>query len=281
MDPTQYEGNFIRAASPAAGVLLLGLCRPPVNAFHTAFWEELGATFETISDDPTIRTVVLASSLKHFTAGLDLSDPDIQLVGRNEDEAPRRAIKWRKHVTQFQAAITAIETCTQPVIGAVHGLCYGLGIDILCACDIRYCATDARFSIKEVDVGLAADIGTLARLPKIVGNASAVRELAMTARDFDCREAERLGFVSRVVQGSREEVIVAACETARVIASKSPIAVIGTKHLLNHSRDHTVRDNLEYTVTWNSTMLQSKDMTEAMEAFRLKRPPKFANLTKL
>ncbi|EJT99158.1 ClpP/crotonase, partial [Dacryopinax primogenitus] len=241
------------------------------------FWEELGATFQTISDDPTVRIVVLASSLKHFTAGLD----HIQTIGKGEDEAPRRAIKWRRHISQFQAAISSIEECTQPVIGAVHGLCYGLGIDILCACDIRYCATDARFSIKEIDVGLAADIGSLARLPKIVGNASAVRELALTAREFDCREAERLGFVSRVVQGSREEVIVAACETARVIASKSPIAIMGTKHLLNHARDHSVRDNLEYTVTWNATMLQSTDMAEAMEAFRLKRPPKFANLGKL
>ena len=87
-------------------------------------------------------------------------------------------------------------------------------------------------------MGLAADVGTLARIPKMTGNQSAVRELAYTARNFGPEEAERLGFVSKVVKGGRDEVIGAALETAALIATKSPIAVIGTKHLLLHARDH-------------------------------------------
>ncbi|KAG8981483.1 hypothetical protein FRB93_008663 [Tulasnella sp. JGI-2019a] len=111
--------------------------------------------------------------------------------------------------------------------------------------------------MQEVDIGMAADIGTLARISKIVGNESAVRELALTARSFSAAEAQNIGFVSKVVKGGRDEVLAAAIGTAKLIASKSPIATLGTKHLLLHARDHTVRDNLEYTATWNSLMLQS------------------------
>jgi len=197
-----------------------------------------------------------------------------------EAEPARRALQTREHIDSFQKCIGAVERCPYPVIVAVHGLALGLSIDIATACDIRYAASDANFSVKEVDIGLAADIGTLARLPKVAGNESLLRELAFTARNFSAAEAEKLGLVSKVVQGSRDEVVQAALETAKLIASKSPIGVLGTKHLLLHARDHSVQENLDYTATWNGVMIQTGDMAEAMKAFQEKRKPTFAPLKK-
>ncbi|KAG9121864.1 hypothetical protein FRC07_001998, partial [Ceratobasidium sp. 392] len=280
------QNKYVKVSTPLAdkSVLLVELNRAPVNAFNQPFWEELGATFDAISRDGSIRAVVLASSLdKIFTAGLDLLDTDA-LKNESGLDPARESLRLRDHILHFQCCISSIERCTQPVIVAAHGVAYGLAIDILCACDIRYSTPHTKFSIKEVDVGLAADIGTLARLPKITGNESLLRELALTARDFGVEEAARLGMISRVVQGGRKEVlgaIDAALETARIIASKSPIAVVGTKRILLHARDHSVEENLEYTATWNQVMLQSSDTLEAFKSFRTKQPPQFKPLPKL
>ncbi|KAG8906283.1 hypothetical protein FRC01_008071, partial [Tulasnella sp. 417] len=196
------------------------------------------------------------------------------LSGRDQDPA-RTSIPLRDHILHFQSCITAIERCRQPVVAAVHGAAIGLGVDILCACDVRFASENASFSIKEVDVGMAADIGTLSRFPKIVGNQSAVRELAFTGRIFNANEAKEIGFVSKVVDGGMEEVLAAALHVARMISTKSPIAILGSKHLLNHARDNSVGNSLEYTATWNSLMLQSNDTIDAFAAFKSKEPPVF------
>jgi len=119
----------------------------------------------------------------------------------------------------------------------------------------------------EVNVGLAADIGSLQRFPKVVGSDSVARELALTGRIFDAAEAERIGFLSRVVTGGREEVEKEAVKMAALIASKSPIAVLGTKKVMNYSRDHSVQDGLDYTAAWNMGMLQSEDTALAFRNF--------------
>jgi len=281
MSPMSDTGKFINSSTPSAGVLLLELCRPPVNAFTDPFWEELGATFDKCSLDGDIKVVVLASnSPKAFTAGLDLNDAAPKLIETSGDPA-RTALQRREHLIRFQNAISAIERCTHPVIAAVHGIAFGLGIDIIAACDIRYAASSTQLSIKEVDVGLAADIGSLARLPKITGNESLLRELAFTARVFNAKEAVQLGLLSKVVEGNRDEVVLAALDLAKYIASKSPIAVLGTKHLLLHARDHGVQENLNYTQAWNSAMLQTDDLKQALSGFTTKKPPKFKPMPKL
>ncbi|CAE6444496.1 unnamed protein product [Rhizoctonia solani] len=262
-------------------VLLVELNRGPVNAFNQPLWEELGSTFDKISRDGTIRAVVLSSTNpKIFTAGLDLSDTG-SLANQDNLDPARQAVKLRDHILHFQSCISAIERCAQPVIAAVNGIAYGLAIDIMCACDVRYSSSKARFSIKEVDVGLAADIGTLSRLPKITGNESLLRELAFSAREFGPAEATQLGMISRVVEGGRDEVIDAALELAKAIAVKSPVAVVGTKRFLLHARDHSVEQSLEYQATWNMAMLQSSDTVEAFKAFATKQPPRFKPLPKL
>ncbi|KAF8512316.1 ClpP/crotonase-like domain-containing protein [Hysterangium stoloniferum] len=274
--------NFIDRSTPRQGVTLLNLNRGPVNAFHQPFWEEMAEVFREIGKDGDIKVIVLASTFpKCFTTGLDLRAATSSMLAIDASDPSRKARRLRDYVIQFQSCISAIEEVPQPVIGAVHGIAFGLAIDILCACDIRYAATSTLFSIKEVDVGLAADVGTLARIPKITGNQSAVRELAYTARNFGAEEAQHLGFVSKVIKGGRDEVVAAALETAGLIASKSPIAVLGTKHLLLHARDNSVKSNLEYTATWNAANLQSTDVTNAVKSFETKKPPKFQGLPKL
>ncbi|CAE6450573.1 hypothetical protein ACGC1H_003969 [Rhizoctonia solani] len=280
---SEFTGNkLVKVTAPLAdkSVLLVEFNRGPVNAFNQPFWKELGATFDKISRDGTVRAVVLSSTNpKIFTAGLDLSDTGSSI---NPDLDPaRQAVILRNYLLHFQSCISAIERCAQPVIAAVNGIAYGLAIDIMCACDVRYSSSKARFSIKEVDVGLAADIGTLSRLPKITGNESLLRELAFTAREFGPAEAAQLGMISRVVEGGRDEVIGAALELARTIAGKSPVAVVGTKRFLLHARDHSVEQSLEYQATWNMAMLQSSDTTEAFKAFTTKQTPQFRPLPKL
>ncbi|GJE89223.1 ClpP/crotonase [Phanerochaete sordida] len=278
-DRKDLSGKFIKVSEPEPHVLLVELSRGPVNAFHEPFWREFGRVFDDISNDPSVRAVVLASSLpKLFSGGLDFGG--LSSLGTFDKDPGRKALQIREHIAQFQDSIAAPERCPVPVIAAIHGVAYGLAIDIMSACDVRYAAENARFSVKEVDIGLAADIGTLARLPKITGNQSFVRELAFTGRDFSAAEALQMGLISKIVAGSRDQVVAAALQTAKLIASKSPIAVLGTKRVLLHARDNTVQSNLEYVATWNSAMLQSSDTPSALKGAMEKKSATFPNLGK-
>ncbi|EIW73689.1 hypothetical protein TREMEDRAFT_37467 [Tremella mesenterica DSM 1558] len=219
-------------------------------------WTELRTIVQTVSEDPQCLVTVLTSAIdKGFTAGLDLKS-QIELQ-RHEHDPARKAYTLRQHLLDFQGAISSLSKCRQPVIVAMHGLCLGLAVDIASACDVRIAAEDASFGIMEIDVGLAADIGTLQRFPKIIGNDSLARELSYTGRRFSAKEAKEMGFLSEVVKGSKTEVVSKAMEIAKMIASKSPIALMSTKHLLNHARDHTVEEGLKYTAIWNAAMLQA------------------------
>ncbi|KAL6305690.1 ClpP/crotonase [Sparassis latifolia] len=278
-DISRLSGQFVQVSSPEPHVVLVELSRKPVNAFSDEFWQEYGRVFDAISQEHDVRVVVLTSANpKFFSAGLDLKS--LSGFDKYESEPARRTLQLKAHIDTFQRSIGAAERCPYPVIVAVHGIALGISIDIMTACDIRYAASDATFSVKEIDIGLAADVGTLARLPKVAGNQSLVREFAYTARNFSAAEAEKVGLVSKVVQGGRDEVVQAALETAKLIASKSPVGVLGTKHLLLHSRDHTMQDNLDYTATWNGAMIQTGDIPEALKSFQVKQKPVFSPLRK-
>jgi delta(3,5)-delta(2,4)-dienoyl-CoA isomerase len=274
----QHESEFMKIGFASPGVLHIQFARKPVNAFNEEFWREYGSIFGKLSTFGDVRVVVLSSAVpKFFTAGLDLHASMEGLQPQDPDGA-RRAFYFKEHIDEFQRAISAPERCNVPVICAIHGMALGLGIDISLACDVRFVASDASFSIKEVDIGLAADIGTLARGPKATGSSSLFAELALSARTFSAAEALRLGFASRVVEGSRDEVVKEALDLASLIASKSPVAVAGTKRLLLHARDHTVDSALEYTQIWNGAMLQTDDVPSAIEGFTKKKKPSFKPL---
>ncbi|KAF8240466.1 Delta2-dienoyl-CoA-isomerase [Tricholoma matsutake] len=273
--------KWLKVSEVSPHVLHVELSRKPINSFSPEYWREYGKLFDTLAEDSSdIRAVVLSSSLpKLFTAGLELSYADdlgdTAASGSDKDSA-RSSLAMRKVLLEFQHAIGAPGRCPFPVIVALHGPVIGLGVDLISACDIRYAASDASFSIKEVDIGLAPDVGTLAYLPKITGNDSLVRELTFTGRAFSALEAEKLGLVSKVVDGSRDEVIKVALNLAKVIATKSPIAVYGSKHLLTHSRDHAVAENLLYTGAWNGAALMTQDIQESLRGMKAKELPKFA-----
>ncbi|KAF7589158.1 hypothetical protein BBP40_004687 [Aspergillus hancockii] len=242
-------------------------------------WLELRTLFDTLSTDSSVRTILLTGAgPKAFTTGLDVKAASTGLLSPDESSDPaRKATHLRRHISTFQSCISAIERCEKPVIAAMHGFALGLAVDIATAADIRLCAADTKFAVKEVDIGLAADIGTLSRLPKVVGSFGWVKEVALSARVFGAEEALRVGFVSGVF-GSKEEVVKRGVELGALIASKSPVAVQGTKEILNWSRDRSVEDGLRYTSVWNSAALQTGDVSAALLSGIQKRKPTFEKL---
>jgi delta(3,5)-delta(2,4)-dienoyl-CoA isomerase len=196
---------------------------------------------------------------------------------QSDEDIARKCRKMYKIVQKCQDSMSSLEKCVKPVIVAIHNGCIGAGVDMICGADIRYCSSDAYFQIKEVDVGLAADVGTLQRLPKIVGNESLVRELAFTARKMFADEALKLGLISRVFP-DKKSMIENALEVAATIAKKSPVAVQGTKFHLIYSRDHGVDESLEYQRSWNQSMLLSEDLLKSGMAMMSKSEAEFNDL---
>ncbi|KAJ2797904.1 hypothetical protein H4R21_004136 [Coemansia helicoidea] len=276
-----YDFGLLCVGLSADGVAHVEINRPEaLNAFSSQVWQELGACFGRFKSDGRVRCVVLSAAGRMFTAGLDLKEAATGPLGAAPDPAvdvARRGYYHRLAILEFQDAISAIETCDKPVIAVVHGACLGIGIDVISACDIRVAAEDAFFVVKEVDIGMAADIGTLQRLPKVVGNDSWVRDVCYTARRVPAKEALLVGLVSRVLP-DKAEALAAAQATAASIAAKSPVAVVSTKHLLNYSRDHSVREGLEYTALWNTLAHNSHDMAAAVMASLQKKRAHFPNL---
>jgi len=256
------------------GIAHVQLNRPDkANAMNLAMWHEIREAFTWIDETPDSRVAILSGAGKHFTAGIDLS----LLSGIHADIADtcngRQREKLRRMILDLQDTLTSLERCRKPVLAAIHGACVGGGIDLICACDMRYCTADAKFSVREVDVGMTADVGTLQRLPRLIGEGMA-RELAYTARSFDGSEAHAIGLVNRSYANAAE-LLAGVGELARCIADKSPLAIRGSKEMISYGRDHSVADGLNYIATWNAAMLLSDDLGEAMAAARAKRPAKF------
>jgi enoyl-CoA hydratase len=260
----------------ADGVATVTLNRPRQrNAMNPAFWREIRQAFDDIGADPAVRAAVITSTGPHFTAGLDLLSFAGVLAPSGGDEGRRREA-LRRLILDLQASFSAIERCRVPVLAAVQGGCIGGGVDMVTACDMRYCTEDAYFVIKEIDIGMAADVGTLQRLPYLIPS-GLMRELAYTGRDLAAAEAKNAGLVNAVF-ADHETMNAAVHNIAREIAAKSPLAVAGAKEMINYARDHTVADGLNYVATWNAGMLISEDMAEAMAALKAKRQPVFKNL---
>ena len=244
MNNTKYKSFKVGISDHVANLIL---SRPDeLNTMSRDFWVELGDVLEEINKNSEVRVVVMSSTGKHFCAGMDLSafsngvdnipdekKPDHARIG----EAVYRVAK------ELQGYITSLEKIRVPVIAAIHGGCIGGAVDLVTACDIRLASKDAFFCIQEINIGMAADVGTLQRLPKIIPD-SKMREMAYTGRRMYADEAKETGLVSDTYE-SQEEMLAAANELAKVIASKSPVAIYGLKAVMNYSRDHSVSEGLE------------------------------------
>ncbi|BBF85423.1 enoyl-CoA hydratase [Aquitalea magnusonii] len=234
------------------------------NALNQTMWQELQSVMEWADAEPAVRAVVLAGHGKHFCSGIDLSMlMGIQGAIANECEGRQRE-KLRRLILQLQDNVSSLERCRKPVVAAIHGACLGGGLDIALAADFRFAAADAVFGVREVDIGMVADVGTLQRLPGVVGQGVA-REMALTGRDVAAEEALRIGLVNRLLPDA-DGVLAAAMASAALIASKSPLAVRGSKEMLNYARDHSVADSLNHVATWNAAMLLSEDIQKAAMA---------------
>ncbi|MEO9617176.1 MAG: crotonase/enoyl-CoA hydratase family protein [Parasphingorhabdus sp.] len=245
------------------------------NCLNDAFWIELPQIMHQLDADTAVRAVVISGEGKHFCAGMDLSS--FAFISEcAEAEAGRGAHALYNRIRQLQSAFDAVEHSRLPVIAAAHGACIGGAIDFLCACDIRLASRDARFSVAEINVGMAADVGTLQRLPRLIAP-GIVKELAYTGRRFDAEEALGWGFVNSV-HDDRETVIKEALDMAKLIASKSPLALAGTKRGINYGLDHSVAEGLEQIATWNAGMLRPTDLNAAKTAMQEKRQAVFDDL---
>ncbi|KAF9439349.1 hypothetical protein BGZ76_000010 [Entomortierella beljakovae] len=273
--PAEYNFETVKVTFTSPFVAHVELNRPKkLNSMNGTMWTDIRDVFRTLHGDEDVRAVVISGVGRCFTTGLDVVSLSLPLV---DDDAARSAFGIRQVVKRLQDCLSAIELCEKPVIAAIHGYCIGGGIDLSSACDIRYAAKDALFSIKEVDIGMAADVGTLQRFPKVVGNNSWVRELCYTGRNFDANEAAHYGYVSKVLP-DHASLIAEALATATFIAEKSPVAVQGTKHNLNYSRDHTVQEGLDYMALWNASMLNGPDLPNGAAANMQKKKITFAKL---
>jgi len=246
-----------------------------MNSMIPEFWTELPAAIREIDDEGNARVIVISSTGKHFSAGMDLS----VFLNMKEDfkgDPSRRAERMRRMVMLLQDTFTAIEQARMPVIGAVQGGAIGGAVDLLSACDMRYCTQDAFFTIKETQLGMTADVGTLQRLPKLIP-IGIVKELAYTGRNFGAAEAQQLGFVNQVFD-DQTAMLDAVMKIAQQIAMNSPLAVSGTKTMINYAVEHTVAESLTYMATWQAGMFQMEDVFKAMEAQKTKTLPEYPPL---
>lgn len=275
MTNTSYRCFDVEIADRVAH---LRLSRPDeLNTMVPEFWSELPAIVTAISRTASARVVVISSTGKHFSAGMDLAVfGGDQLTGDDAVELGRKQAGMRQKAKVLQWAFTALEKARVPVLAAVQGGVIGGAVDLVTACDLRYASADAFFCVQEINIGMTADVGTLQRLGKVIPEGVA-RELAYTGRRMSAQRAYDVGLVQQVY-ADHDALLAGVLDTAREIAAKSPLAVWGTKVAMNYARDHTVDDALEQIATWQAGMFQPADMVEAFTAKAEKRPAVFPEL---
>jgi len=263
----------VTTSDSIAEVALLGPGKG--NAMGPDFWREVPLVFQALDRDESVRAVIVRGEGAHFTYGLDLPAMmgDLGPMLSGDSMAAGRTRLYDK-IVELQRSFLAIAECRKPVIAAVHGWCIGGGIDMITACDVRICSKDARFSVREVRVAMVADLGTLQRLPLIVGEGHA-RELAMTGRDFPAEHALRIGLVNEVYE-SPDALLTAARAMARSIADNPPLVVQGIKRVMEEAAAERIERGLRHVAVWNSAFLASQDLGEAFASFMERRPPKFS-----
>jgi enoyl-CoA hydratase len=263
------------------GVAHIRMTRPEaMNTMNKAFWNELPVIVRDIDDNARARAIVISSTGKHFCAGMDLQvfsgvgDRDAGPVDRHV-----AGESFRRHVHHLQDTFSCLDEARMPVIAAIHGGCIGGAVDFTSACDIRYCTEDAFFTIMEINIGMTADVGTFPRLCKLIPEGW-VRELAYTGRRLPALKAREIGLVNEVLP-DHDAVVAHALATAKEIAAKSPLAVAGSKVMINYARDHTIKDALDYIALWQVGMFSGPHMAETFQAKAEKRDPVFPDLLPL
>jgi enoyl-CoA hydratase len=248
-----------------------------LNTMVSEFWRELPEIVRSIDEEAKARVIVISSTGKHFSAGMDLSVFTDREHQQGRIERGRMGAQLRDRLLALQDSFNAIERVRMPVLAAIQGGCVGGAVDLVSACDCRYASEDAFFVIQEINLGMTADVGTFPRLCHLIPQGWA-RELAYTGRRLPAQQAREIGLVNAVLS-SHGALLKHVMEVAKDIAEKSPLAVHGSKVMINYARDHTIADGLDYIATWQAGMYNPEtDMREALEARQGKRAPLFADL---
>ncbi|MCS4255987.1 enoyl-CoA hydratase [Rhodococcus erythropolis] len=253
------------------------LSRPSaLNTMIPEFWTELPQLVHGLSDTGNIRAAIISSTGPHFSAGLDLSTFSSQKRQRTSDDAGRANLARRERVLSMQRAFTALEDTRMPILAAIHGGCIGGGLALATACDMRFATTDAFFVVQETNIGLAADTGTLQRLPRLVPDGIA-RELAYTGGRLDAPRAQEIGLVNQVY-ADHNTMLTAVTTMAHTIATKNPLAIWGSKNALNYARSHGTDDGLHQIANWSAAALAGSDIAASLNARQEKRTPTYPDL---
>ncbi len=251
------------------------------NTMNRAFWNELPAIVNGINDEASARVIVISSTGKHFSAGMDLSVfTDGQGVASGNtprNEVGRSRLALRAEALRLQKTFNCLDEARMPVLMAVQGGCVGGAVDMSTCADMRYATKDAFFVIQEINLAMTADVGTFPRLCHLLPQ-GLVRELAYAGRRLPAQRALELGFVNELFD-TQEQMLAHVMEIAREIASKSPLAVHGSKVMINYARDHSIADGLDYIATWQAGMFNpTSDMFESFRAKQEKRDPVYEDL---
>ncbi len=277
-------GHTCFEVSESDHVAHVQLSRPDqLNTMIPEFWMELPEIVRTISAEGRARAIVISSTGKHFSAGMDLSvftggstSDELSSRPSRSAEPGRTRARLRETARLLQGSFTALEQARMPVLAAIHGGCIGGAVDMVTACDLRYASADAFFVIQEINIGMTADVGTLQRLPKIVPDGIA-RELAYLGGRLPAQRAYEVGLVNQVFD-DHASLVEGTLEIAAQIAAKSPLAIWGSKEMITYARDHSVADGLNYIATWQTGMFQPGDMMETFAAKTDGREPEFDDL---
>jgi enoyl-CoA hydratase len=245
------------------------------------FWDDLPKIVQKIDKESMARVIVISSTGPHFTSGIDISvfesskDPSMDPEKQSELDRVDGA-KLYDTVKYLQQTFSCLEECRVPVLVAIQGGAIGGGVDLITACDMRYMTEDAYLTIYEINIGMTADVGTFPRITKLLPEVI-VKELAYTGRKMAAQEAKELGFANQIFK-DHESMLAGVMEIAKKVASKAPLAIYGSKRIINYARDHSTSDTLDYIGIWNASMLQQDEIKEAMIAKNEKRDPNFVEL---
>lgn len=268
----EYESMRVERMGSIAEVVLVGPGKG--NAMGPEFFRELPVVFAALDKDEAVRAVIVRGDKGVFTYGLDLRTMAAELFPHvQKGNLAAERTKLLDLIAELQRGFELVARCRKPVIAAITGPCIGGGVDLITACDVRIASRDAKFSVREVKIAIVADMGSLQRLPRVIGQGHA-RELALTGKDIDAERAARIGLVNDVY-ASEAELLAAAREMAREIAENPPLAVQGIKQVMGHAEERAVLDAKRFNAVWNAAFLASNDLMEAVQAFMEKRPPRF------
>ena len=264
------------ALSHETGIAHLQLNRPErMNTMTPAFFPELRDAVRRLDDARATRAMVISSTGKHFSAGMSLdvfAGDELALAATTA----RERLAFQESLRKLIDCFSALDEARYPIVCAIQGGCIGGALDLVTACDIRLCTADAFFTLQEINIGMAADVGSLQRLPKLVPQGIA-REMAYTGERLGAERALQVGLVNAVLPDAAA-LLDRAMALARAIAAKSPLAIVGSKLALNHARDHATAASLDQMVLLQSAIFDTGEMAEAIAGWKEKRAAAFASL---